>query len=871
MEAQEEITLNLKTLDSRVFQLHVHKDIPINQLKESIEKETQVSAGVQRLIFQGKILKDDTRLSSYGISDGQTIHLVERPPGTIQNPRNDEPQQQQNQNVPRVSNVLMGAISIPNDQPNDINLNQLVSNVISTLGMGTPNATPETTTNTNIFDRLNSLLSTLDGSVQAAEAESTTISSNLNDNMVGSSATSNTIENLGAILSRTSIILSRFSTQYQTLSSFLQSESLITDPATRSSIDRLTHHTSTATNDLISLLDVVQPFLSSVRLGGTNPGQALPIDPPTQVGITSGNISIHIQNDGSQRNQTQQSYVQAGSSTTAPNTTGTNQALNIDLPGLLANVTSAIAGAMTPQQQQQQQQQQQSGASTPTPAPFPSTSGTGPVPTSTSTSTASSGPGPRAFVYSVNRTQQTINSPPPSTTGIVNGASTTVTNTGSTSTGAPPNVLQALLGNLAQALPTTSTSAPATTPSTTNTSGGIPPAAGPPPSTPSNLGQAFSQVLGPLLGQVQNQQPPQNPQATPVPAPAPAPVPAPAPASAPAPAGADSLSNLLRQVTQMFAEPEDLQPTAATVPLPPFLAQSSSGASGSSGSSSLVTSTPQRAVTPAAAPPTPFSAARAQPSLSSPYNYDVSFFVDSLCKLIPNPNTADYESSNDPLYGLLGRVLQSLSVPELIDLVVRGNTSHLEKLQGPLREYLRGVLTATNSLSVSEYSQKLVNSLGPHLNDEGLPDEIRKRVVSGHGLSQVVLSVVKERLEILLQLLLSDNSNFGESIKEWSSSLCLEIIHRLSLVLRGGLTDVHTLLVYFFQERLASQIGRDTSSVLSGVIGAWIMDKYWNLCLARDQLRRPAAPTGLSEAYLSGGSEAKKKNKEKPPQSQSQQ
>ncbi|KAI9136306.1 ubiquitin-like protein, partial [Paraphysoderma sedebokerense] len=46
------------------------------QLKERIESIVEVPKHLQRLIFRGRVLKDDHTLQSYNILDNDVLHLV---------------------------------------------------------------------------------------------------------------------------------------------------------------------------------------------------------------------------------------------------------------------------------------------------------------------------------------------------------------------------------------------------------------------------------------------------------------------------------------------------------------------------------------------------------------------------------------------------------------------------------------------------------------------------------------------------------------------------------------------------------------------------------------------------------------------------
>ncbi|CAO2200508.1 unnamed protein product [Urochloa humidicola] len=77
-DSESTIEINIKTLDSQVHKLRVNKNVPVSVLKEKIVEATGVPLDQQRLIFRGRVLKDDHLLSEYHLEDGFTLHLVAR-------------------------------------------------------------------------------------------------------------------------------------------------------------------------------------------------------------------------------------------------------------------------------------------------------------------------------------------------------------------------------------------------------------------------------------------------------------------------------------------------------------------------------------------------------------------------------------------------------------------------------------------------------------------------------------------------------------------------------------------------------------------------------------------------------------------------
>ncbi|KAE9617268.1 hypothetical protein Lal_00034369 [Lupinus albus] len=78
------LQLNIKTLDSRIHSFQLDKNMSVSSFKEKIANETGVPVSRQRLIFRGRVLKDEHFLSEYHLENGHTLHLVERQPNQSQ-------------------------------------------------------------------------------------------------------------------------------------------------------------------------------------------------------------------------------------------------------------------------------------------------------------------------------------------------------------------------------------------------------------------------------------------------------------------------------------------------------------------------------------------------------------------------------------------------------------------------------------------------------------------------------------------------------------------------------------------------------------------------------------------------------------------
>eukprot|EP00519_Triparma_laevis_P009883 CAMPEP_0182508912 /NCGR_PEP_ID=MMETSP1321-20130603/25854_1 /TAXON_ID=91990 /ORGANISM="Bolidomonas sp., Strain RCC1657" /LENGTH=77 /DNA_ID=CAMNT_0024715063 /DNA_START=96 /DNA_END=326 /DNA_ORIENTATION=+ len=71
------VSVNLRVNANERFSVTIDSiDILVSGLKTVLETEKQIAVAEQRLIYKGRVLKDDQTLSSYGFGDGDTIHLV---------------------------------------------------------------------------------------------------------------------------------------------------------------------------------------------------------------------------------------------------------------------------------------------------------------------------------------------------------------------------------------------------------------------------------------------------------------------------------------------------------------------------------------------------------------------------------------------------------------------------------------------------------------------------------------------------------------------------------------------------------------------------------------------------------------------------
>ena len=73
----DEITIKIKLQSEEEFLITISSQAKGLELKEKCVEKSQLQALDQRLIFKGKILKDDLTLAEQKIENGVTIHLVQ--------------------------------------------------------------------------------------------------------------------------------------------------------------------------------------------------------------------------------------------------------------------------------------------------------------------------------------------------------------------------------------------------------------------------------------------------------------------------------------------------------------------------------------------------------------------------------------------------------------------------------------------------------------------------------------------------------------------------------------------------------------------------------------------------------------------------
>lgn len=127
----EIIEIYIRTLDSSQLPLRVRRDVQVLALKQQAEALLSIPSERQRLIFSGRVLKDERTLSDYGVQDGCVLHCVPRPEGAASSTVNDEPPPPSTTTTTtRGHGVFLGTLSLP-----EANVSRLMDTVLRGLGM----------------------------------------------------------------------------------------------------------------------------------------------------------------------------------------------------------------------------------------------------------------------------------------------------------------------------------------------------------------------------------------------------------------------------------------------------------------------------------------------------------------------------------------------------------------------------------------------------------------------------------------------------------------------------------------------------------------------------------------------------------------
>ncbi|XP_055803340.1 ubiquitin domain-containing protein DSK2b-like [Solanum dulcamara] len=72
----QKVTINVRCSNGSKFSVQVTLDSSVGSFKSTLSQHSDIPAEQQRLIYKGRILKDEQTLASYGLEEDHTVHLV---------------------------------------------------------------------------------------------------------------------------------------------------------------------------------------------------------------------------------------------------------------------------------------------------------------------------------------------------------------------------------------------------------------------------------------------------------------------------------------------------------------------------------------------------------------------------------------------------------------------------------------------------------------------------------------------------------------------------------------------------------------------------------------------------------------------------
>eukprot|EP01132_Coremiostelium_polycephalum_P009205 gene9205-11281_t len=358
----EKINIKIKKLDGTVYSLEVSSDVPVPELKALIQELSSIPSNLQRVIYQGKVLRDDKDISFYNIKDGNTLHLAERAPEPSTNSNNQTstpmssttstttttnttPQARifrfggnmAGGNIPTGGNAMPMGVGV---SPDDINAT--ISNVLRSL---VPQSTPDQL-DTQIRNAINSINSTSTTTTTTTPTQPTTTTS---------TATTDTNHHvrISDYLDLSNREIERLLQRSTELSQQLRNQENITSATEREQLQNQLNTLSQSYNRLSQTSNLLAQNLQSYRLG-SSPSNTSFSPSYQQAGISQIAVQV-ISGDGTPL--TPNTTATPTTTTTTPN----NQQPNA-FP-FRFNFPQGNQQQQQPQQQQggQGQQQQQQG------------------------------------------------------------------------------------------------------------------------------------------------------------------------------------------------------------------------------------------------------------------------------------------------------------------------------------------------------------------------------------------------------------------------------------------------------------------------------------------------------------------------------
>lgn len=135
--SEDSINLNIKCSNADRAEVTSPSNCTIAQLKVIVEAKCNIPALQQRLIYKGKVLKDELTLESYDIKNDDVIHLVKGviPPGSVPAPNSTPSAINPSFSTPPSSTNINPIQNIMNNMNGGMNVNSMQQQMMQNPAM----------------------------------------------------------------------------------------------------------------------------------------------------------------------------------------------------------------------------------------------------------------------------------------------------------------------------------------------------------------------------------------------------------------------------------------------------------------------------------------------------------------------------------------------------------------------------------------------------------------------------------------------------------------------------------------------------------------------------------------------------------------
>ena len=160
MISQKHVRVKVKTINGDVLEVNTANTSTVKNVKECIMNIINQPVEQQRLIFHGKILKDNEGLFTYGIEDNDVVHLVlseGRPATPVVNERERESNSNSNTNPTNDLLSYLTLLSVINNSINTISNTRMMNNRMNINNNGGGSERNNRSHSTNVIRNINNI------------------------------------------------------------------------------------------------------------------------------------------------------------------------------------------------------------------------------------------------------------------------------------------------------------------------------------------------------------------------------------------------------------------------------------------------------------------------------------------------------------------------------------------------------------------------------------------------------------------------------------------------------------------------------------------------------------------------------------------